>query len=234
MSSVRANVGDHWAVIGATGSGKTFFDRQLLWEYAKASASLLPYRKAFPIYILDSKISGDFREFHHKKIGHYHFGNTVPKLINPNKDGKIFQVWQPEEDDIDLYDEWFKQIYQARQPAVVLIDELGSITNDTATKVPRYYSILLKQGRGLGIGVISNTQSPSYIPAQLIRQTMHLLRFRLNDEYDSKKIAKLLGREYAEWEPDDPHGFVYRDCTKPKKASPPVYYKDMQEFFGLE
>jgi DNA helicase HerA-like ATPase len=231
MSKIQIQVGDRWAIIGGTGSGKTTFDKYLLKFYYAAG---LRARRLFPIYILDTKISGDFAEFHHKSVGHYHFGNEVPKLINPMKDGRPFLVWQPEEDDIDMYDAFLKQVYQARQPAIVLIDELGSLTNANATKFPRYYDILLKQGRGLHIGMISNTQSPAYIPPNLIRQTTHLLRFRLNDQYDAKKLAKQLGREYGEeWEPEHEHGFVYRNCTKPRKSSPPIYYKDLQEFFGL-
>ena len=231
MSRIHVAVGDRWAVIGGTGAGKTEFDKYLLRLYA---AMAYQAGRLFPLYILDTKISGDFREFHRKSIGHYHVGNTVPKLIHPQKDGKPYLVWQPEEDDTDLYDAFLKQIYLARTPAIVLVDELGSLTNANATRFPRYYDILLKQGRGLNIGLISNTQSPAYIPPNLLRQTTHLLRFRVNDQYDAKKLSKQLGREYGdEWEPEHEHGFLYRNCTKPRKTNPPIYYKDMQEFFGL-
>lgn len=226
---LKIGVGDRWAVIGGTGSGKTVFDRALINTYvAQAEFS----RRLFPVYILDTKISGDFDPYARKGFGKLHQGNTLPKLFQPSPRHGAFLVWQPEEDDIDLYDAFFKQIYQARIPAIVLIDELGSITNGNATRFPRYYDILLKQGRGLGIGLISNTQSPAYVPNNLIRQATHLVRFRLNDDYDAKKLSSQLGSEYGKgWEPPDEHGFVYRNLTKPRKTNPTLYYKDMQEFF---
>lgn len=228
---INIGIGDRWAVIGGTGSGKTVFGRELLNTYTVQAANA---GKLIPTYILDTKAAGDFKGFTDKRIGVQHFGNTVPKLIKPERSGKPYLVWTPEEDNIDMYDAFFKAIYQSRRPAIVYVDELGSITNANATRFPRYYDILLKQGRGLNIGLISNTQSPAYVPNNLIRQATHLVRFRLNDDYDSKKLGKQLGQEYGEgWEPEDEHGFAYRNLTKPRRSNPTLYYKDFQEFFGL-
>lgn len=222
MQKIKINVGDRWGIIGATGSGKTTLCKNLLAVLANATNGQIP------IYILDSKISGDFNEFTKKGIGVLHTGNTLPPLHDTSKGA--FQVWQPEEDDLELYNEYFKQIYKARQPCIIYIDELGSITNAKASVFPRYYDILLKQGRGLHIGLISTTQSPSFTPANLLRQATHLIRMRLNSEYDVKKLVSSMGKE-AENEPKDQFGFYYRDCTKPKSTSPTLYYKDLTEFF---
>lgn len=222
MSKIKINIGDRWAILGATGSGKTTLTKHLLSTLAYATQGKIP------IYILDSKISGDFQEFTRKGIGVLHTGNKLPP-IHDVKYG-AFQVWQPEEDDKELYDEYFKQIYKNREPCIIYIDELGSLTNAKGTVFPRYYDILLKQGRGLHIGLISTTQSPSYVPANLLRQTTHLVRMRLNSEYDVKKLVGTMGKE-AEEEPKDQFGFYYRDCTKPKSSNPTLYYKDLTEFF---
>lgn len=230
MPALNINIGDRWAVIGGTGSGKTWFDRVLLKTIVGQAAAS---GRLVPVYILDTKLQGDFSEFTRPDIGQVARGNDLPKLLSP-KERRPFLVWQPEEDDLDLYDAFFKKIYQARRSCIVLIDELSSITNTNASRFPRYYDILLKQGRGMDIGLISNTQSPAYVPANLVRQATHLLRFRLNDEYDSKKLAKQLGRQYGdEWNPPDEFGFLYRNLSRPKLTNPTVYYKNMQEFFGL-
>lgn len=225
---LEVKVGDRWVIIGATGSGKTWLSREILKFYYRATAGRVP------IYILDTKMQGDFKDFQARSVGQTHKGNTLPPILKKTG-GKPFVVWQPEEDDFQLYDDFFKAIYQAgklnRGPAIVYLDELSSITNG-AGKAPRYYDILQKQGRGMNIGLVSVTQSPAFIPANLIRQATHMIRMHLNDDYDVKKIVKAMGPEALD-DPFDDFGFFYRNCTKPKKKSPAVYYEDMKEFFGL-
>lgn len=232
MSQIKVKLGDHWAIVGATGSGKTQMALQLVSYLAQATHGYMP------IYILDSKCpvarpdKSDFKHWFRKGggIGKRWTGNNVPPIIRPR--GKDFiQVWTPEEDDLDMYDEWFKQIYKAAEPAVVLVDELSSVTTENG-KGTRYYNIDLKQGRGLDISMINLTQSPAHIPQSLIRQAMHVVRFRLNDEYDSTKLVKSMGRKIEE-EPPHEHGFFYRNVQVPVKKMPAVYYEDMQEFFGI-
>lgn len=231
--AIRTKLGDHWAIVGATGSGKTQFVLQIVNTIARATGGFVP------IYILDSKCpiaipqKSDFKHLFRPKegIGKRHIGDAVPPIIRPQ--GRDFvQVWTPEDDeDKSKFDKWFHNIYKEGRPAIVLIDELSTVTTE-AGKGTHYYNILLKQGRGLDISVISLTQSPSYIPQSLLRQAMHVVRFRLNDEYDSKKLRSAMGR-VIEDEPKHEYGFYYRNVQVPVRKSPAVEYKDMQEFFGL-
>jgi len=225
---MQIQVGDRWSIIGASGSGKTTFSRQLLMTLAKGT------RGCVPIYILDTKnggAAGDFKAFYQRGMGQRVRGNTLPKLFVPAGTSP-FLVWQPEDDDLVMYEEFLQSLYKAKNPLVVYYDELGSLTNATATKFPASYDKLLKQGRGLNKGSISVTQSPSYIPPNLLRQTTHVVRMHINDEYDAKKLGKVLGRK-AQEEPVDEYGFFYRNCMKPIAKSPVEYYKDYKEFFGL-
>lgn len=222
MKKVKIKLGDHFAVLGGTGSGKTTFSKKLILEFALATQGKIP------IYILDSKISGDFKEFHKKGVGILYQGNSIPPIHDVEKFG-AFQIWQPEEDDFDLYNEWLKQIYQTRQPCIVFFDELSSICKTNGSP-PRYYEILLKQGRGNYQSIISCTQSPSYVPPSLLRQVMHVIRFRLNFSYDVKKIMSVMGKKVEE-EPVDDYGFYYRNVSRPIQSSPVVYYNDLKKFF---
>jgi hypothetical protein len=229
--TINFSPGEHIAIIGATGTGKTVFNRELIRRFILATEGFLP------VYILDSKCpipapeQSDFKEFFRKDIGVRHTGNKIPKPIAPM--GKNFvQVWTPEEDILDDYNEFFRGIYQAGRPAIVVVDELSSVSS-TRGDTTRYHNILLKQGRGLGISSINLTQSPAYIGQSIIRQTMHLVRFRLNDPYDSKKLNGIMGRKVEE-EPVDPYGFWYRNVQVPVAKSPASYYKNKQEFFGEE
>ena len=210
----------HWAIVGFTGSGKTTFSIALM------RLVLMQSNGTLPIYILDSKQQGDFRVFY--PIAFRHYGNTIPpsRWWMPEKP---IQIWQPESDDLLLYDGWMRQLYNQRQPSLIYFDEISSITS-VSGKPPRYYNILQQQGRGLGIGVISVTQSPSYIPATLLRQATYFCRFTLNDDYDITKLAKVMGKAILTPPPDE-HGFWFRDARKPVAYSPPLYFRDYQDFF---
>lgn len=232
MSQVKTKLGDHWAIMGATGTGKTQLLLQLINQFARATGGFLP------IYILDSKCpvsapeKSDFKHLFRKKdgVGTRHTGNTVPPIIRP-KGRHFIQVWTPLEDDLEMYDRWFRQIYLEARPCIIIIDELSSVTTERGQGT-RYYNILLKQGRGLEMSMFSLTQSPAYVPQSLIRQAMHVIRFRLNDIFDSKKLAPAMGRAVEE-EPAHDHGFWYRNVQIPVRKQPAAYYSDMKEFLGL-
>lgn len=228
---VDIKIGEHIAVLGATGTGKTYFNTELIRRFILATEGYMP------VYILDTKCPitspgmSDFKEFFRQDIGERITGNKVPKPIQP-KGRNFVQVWTPEEDILELYDEYFKGIYQAGTPAVVVVDELSSVSS-VRGDITRYHNILLKQGRGLSISSINLTQSPSFIGQSIIRQAMHVVRFRLNDGYDAKKLNGVMGKAVEE-EPTDQYGFWYRNVQIPVRKSPAAYYKDMQEFFGLQ
>lgn len=228
---VEIKLGDHITVIGSTGTGKTVLNKELIKTFILATEGYVP------VYILDSKCPipapemSDFKDFFGKDIGIRHTGNKVPPIIKPQ--GKNFvQVWTPEEDIMENYNEYFKQIYHAGSPAVVVVDELSSVSS-VRGDITRYQNILMKQGRGLSISCVNLSQSPSFIGQSILRQCMHIFRFRLNDSYDSKKLNSLMGKKVEE-EPQDPYGFWYRNVQVPVKKAPASYYDSMQEFFNLE
>jgi hypothetical protein len=231
MKQIDIKLGDHVTELGATGTGKTVFNRELIKTFILATEGYMP------IYILDTKCpmsapdKSDFKEFFQKNVGVREIGNKIPKPIYPK--GKNFvQVWTPEEDILENYNEYFRGIYKQGGPALVVVDELSSVST-TRGDITRYHNILMKQGRGLGISCINLSQSPSFIGQSIVRQAMHVVRFRLNDNYDSKKLNGIMGKAVEE-EPQDPYGFWYRNVTIPVRKSPAAYYKDMQEFFGME
>jgi hypothetical protein len=58
-----------------------------------------------------------------------------------------------------------------------------------------------------------------------------MIRFGLNDEYDSQKLARVMGREVLA-PPTDRYGFWYRDCSRPAAINPPQYFTDYKHFIG--
>lgn len=209
------------SILGFTGSGKTTFSNAYMRTAAISSNGHLP------ILILDTKLQNDFKMFY--KVANMHYGNTLPPARWYTQK-KPFLIWQPETDDLSLYDAYFKQIYELREPCMVYIDEVSSITKSSG-KPPRYYDILLKQGRGMGIGVVNVTQSPSFVPPMMLRLTTYWFRFTLNDDYDLHKVASRMGRAVLT-PPPDPYGFWFRDVRRPVAYNPPQYFKNYQDFFS--
>jgi energy-coupling factor transporter ATP-binding protein EcfA2 len=216
---------DRYAVIGATGCGKTWLVRELINKIAIGTNGDIP------IIIIDSKQEGDFDGFLQPGIGMVHEGNNIPDVHAI--DDHYIHIWQPVYDDFEMYEAFFEKMYYEKKPAMIVIDELSNICKGTSgLQIPRYYDVLQKQGRarGGGIGLITCTQAPTYVPANLFRQATHIFRFRLPDPYDTKKLDGMTGKT---GEPGDEFGFFYKDTRKPIKTLPTKYYKDMQEFFGI-
>src|SRR2546429_336223 len=132
---------------------------------------------------------------------------------------------------VEEYDQWLTKILRAEQPAIVLIDELSSLGGMTGRSFPRGYFLLSKQGGKHGISLISCTQEAAYIPRVTLGQTTHLVRFRLINRHDAKKVDELLRRPEKDWGNDPWHkyGFFHR---RTDQDGPGHYYQNHQEFFA--
>lgn len=212
---LQISLGDRWAIVGMTRSGKTTFGRRLL-QFLRNSYP------AARVYVLDTKQIGDFDDLPGRIKG-----PIVPDtLLTP---GGV-QVWQPPENDIKAYDQWLKKILGARKPAIVFIDELLSLGGRTGNSYPQGYNQLQTQGAGLDIGVISLSQEAAYIPRTLLGQTTHLVRFALLDEHDALKVDKYLRRPKSERGTQPPrYSFYYRRVDG---TDDPLLFTDFRDFFS--
>ncbi len=205
---------DRWLILGATGTGKTTYARELL----KHLHRVYP---AVPIYILDSNGYGDFAEWHGN--GGLWASENVPPPIT-----KGIQVWQPGVDDQDAYAAWFDQTLRTTGPAITLVDEISSIGNKKGD-APREFERLLKQGRALGKLTINCSQEMAYVPKQIKTQTTHVVRFRMaTTGYDNQTANAIMGREKSAPEPKARYGFLYRRIDKLMDV---VEYASYQDFF---
>ena len=192
------HLGEHWGIVGKTGSGKTHFAKDLL-EY---------YRRQYPHvkrYILDSTEDGMDGVIGKVEVR----GNKIP---DPLRTADFTQVWIPDTDVPALYNQWFERILYAREPAIVFIDEIASLTNGKSTDPLDGFIKLLKQGRKHDITVIALTQEIARVPLTLFRQMTHFVLFRINNEtYDMSMARKYLDVDKEQQShPKAQSGFFYR------------------------
>lgn len=206
---------DRWGIWGTTGSGKTTLVKELL----KRLQTAYPAART---YILDTKQSGDFDDLDALRMP-----DEIPP--DPLRTPGASMVWAPPDEDLEAFDRWFKKILHHRQPAILVVDELSTILN-AAGQGPLYFNRLLKLGRSLGISVISVSQEAAYIPRNVLGQTTHVVRMRLLNEHDGKKLDKIIGRPADEHgKPiSDRYGFYHRRTDTPNAGH---YYRKHQEFF---
>lgn len=219
-NSLAVQLGQHWSVVGKTGSGKTRFALGLL-EY---------YRRQFPKvprYVLNST-DDDMPEIHAPRE---YRGNTPPDVLN---DPTYTQVWIPDTDDLGAYNEWMLKILYARKKAIVLLDEIASLTGySKQIEVLEGHFKLLKQGRKKGVTIINETQELSRVPLVMFRQMTYFVQFRINNDFNELSRARsyLDMTKEEHHQPLAPFGFHLRrtDGNFPSRE-----YRSMHDLFGFK
>lgn len=213
-NALGIRLGEHWAIVGATGSGKTRFACGLL-EYL---------RRHYPSvkrYVLDSTEDGMPDIKFRLEVR----GNRIP---DPLRNAAYTQIWIPDTDVAELYNAWLEKHLYRREPAIILIDELASL----GKAIDQYdgFIKLMKQGRKHGITLINLTQEIANVSPTVFRQMSHFANFRINAEtYDLAMSRKYLALSKEEQrQPTNPYGFFYRRTTGPFPARE---YASMQAFF---
>jgi hypothetical protein len=185
------------------------------------------YRRLYPHakrYILDSSGDGMPEVY----AAHRHTGDSIPPtLLSP----AYTLIWEPETDQLELYNAWLLRILQAREPAIVLVDEIASLTGYTSAGVLEGHFKLLKQGRKHGITVINCTQEMTRVPLVMFRQMSYFVQFRLNrDPYELARARAYLDMTREEHKaPSTQYGFFMRHTGG---NFPVKEYRSYHDLFG--
>lgn len=180
---------EHLAILGPTGSGKSYFMTHVLDERANLRGS--------HVVILATKPADKTM----KRLG-WPIAKKWPLL---NYDGKKIVYW-PQAGDMRegvekqrekvldfLNDQWKEDAN-----IVIAFDEISYVEEDLglARQIRRYW----REARALGITVVATTQRPFRVNRTMWSEASWTAAFKPKDEEDAKRVAEVLGsrNDYTE------------------------------------
>jgi len=213
-------LGEHSAIVGKTGSGKTVFMSTGLLSYI---ANMFPHAKR---YVIDSTDDPDMETL-----------VPFPLVVNGDKapdrlaDSRYTLIWKPRHaENPTEYAKFFRMLGDdkaTREPAIVVIDEITSITGEALYELEP----LLKQLRKHGGTVVILTQSIAGIPSNVFKQCTHFFQFLVNNsDYELRQCRQYLEIEKDDYhQPDADYGFWYRKQSRNAVAQ---QFPSVRAFFG--
>lgn len=186
MRDFNPKPGEHVAIIGPTGQGKTILQTNILPKY--------PFVAAFATKPLDKSMDRLVTEHGYIRLAKWYRLNPIdhPRRI----------IWPDASNlnSVDLqktvFENAFNHIFReggrpANNPVgwAVAIDELWYIVNMLG--LSQEVKLFLLQGRSLGESLIVATQRPSSVPLEVYDQSTHLFFFRDNDRRNLDRLSEI-------------------------------------------
>lgn len=172
---LRWNAGEHFALIGPTGLGKTTMLLNLL--------PLHPYVTVFATKPRDETMD--------KLIRSGYLRMDKWKSLDPAEYPR--RVLWPDARRIDsketqrvVFEDAFGRIYREGGWTVAL-DETWYM--DNVLKLDGEIKTYLLQARSLGISLVTATQRPAWVPREIYTSCTHLMFWRVNDETDLRSLS---------------------------------------------
>lgn len=177
---------DRIALVGATGSGKTYLAGKLL-------------RSVSRLIVIDPKNTLG------NKWGLSDWSKRSKKALFAGDPLRV--RFSPEPGEEWRYEEILSLAYEAEN-VMIYIDEVYGIV-EPGRKPPKYLTADYTRGRELGIGMIAATQRPSWVPLFILSEANWYICFRLMMDEDRRRMSKFMGSSVLAVPPDKYGFYVY-------------------------
>ena len=216
-NTLNIHAEEHWGVVASTGGGKTTFVMKGLLEYLRRQYPHIPR------YILDS--TGDPKLVSMSYNPLVVEGNHPPDLLHSSD---FTQIWRPRNSKLPLqYQQWFDMHNDTREPEIIVVDEIASITG----KALGGLETLFKQKRKHGGVVVACSQRLAKVDTDIFSQLHHFAQFFINPQPYDLQLSRmyLMMPKEEQRQPLHPYGFFYRPT---RSRQPYKEYRDYRHFFG--
>lgn len=185
-----------WAVIGASGSGKSLFVKSALLKPKAARSRLIvwDYMREY----------GELTE---------HQVDAIPALVDLVKAKRFAVAFQPSFDARQRARQFdhFCRVGYALGDCTMVVEELAFVTMPSFA--PPAWSMVTCTGRHKGLTVIGCSQRPAQIDKNFLGNCSTVHCGRLNDVNDVRVMARVLGVEEGELRQLAPLSYVERDMA---------------------
>lgn len=184
--------GEHVAIIGPTGRGKTLLQKNVLPRY--------PFVAAFATKPQDETMERLITDGGYIRLAAWYRLNPIDhprRVIWPNArklDSRQLQY--------RVFKDCFERIFaEGGRPKdkpvgwAIAIDELWYVAN--LLNLSQEVKLILLQGRSLGISLVTATQRPSGVPLEIYDQSTHLFFFRDSDRVNLDRLSAIQARDSA-------------------------------------
>lgn len=204
------DVTDRAAVIGRTGSGKTFLVRHLLADPQ--------YER---LIVADPKGRIDAGDW-----GLQPWDKDTQQALDDGAPVRALVRTPVTDDPAGAWEAVFKRVYHAEN-VTLYIDEGYGVLAEPGARPGMWLNAIFTRGREKDISAIVSIQRPAWVPLVMLTEADVYFIFRLNNAEDRKKVAGYTGPEVLQ-PPRDPYGFwVYSTAW-----DRPVYSRGLEEPAG--
>lgn len=184
--------GEHVAIIGPTGQGKTVLQNNIL--------PMFPFVAVFATKPVDISMNRLIDDGGYIKLAKWHALNPIdtPRRVIWPDASSIHSV----DTQAKVFGDAFERIFrESGRPAhtpvgwAIAIDEMWYMIN--VLKLERHVRMVLLQGRSIGISLIAATQRPAFVPLEIYDQSTHLFFFRDNDRRNLDRLSNINARDSA-------------------------------------
>lgn len=184
--------GEHVAIIGATGQGKTILQMNLLPKF--------PFVAAFATKPVDTSMDALIEHGGYIRLARWNRLNPIdfPRRVIWPDATRLDSVERQTDVFGSALDMIFREGGRPKHDPVgwcVAIDELWYFTNMLGLSKP--IKLFLLQARSLGESMLVATQRPSQVPLEVYSQSTHLFFFQDSDRANLDRLAEINARASA-------------------------------------
>jgi hypothetical protein len=179
--------GEHLAIVGPTGSGKSKFQNHIVKARAQERGS--------HVYILATKpADSEMKNLHWPIVDKWPppYGKDQQVIYWPKQKGHLDGSMMEQRMNIAKF---LDEIWRENANCVLVFDEIAYVEEEL--RLQRITNRYWREARTMGISMVAGTQRPRNVGRHMWSQASWSIAFRPDDEDDAIRVAEIIGGRKA-------------------------------------